>query len=551
MRKKVSKRFIAVAALLLAIIVAGCQAIGGLDLNEMLLKNIEVTSGEESQKLEIELAFNDSAFTDMTPEEAELMKSYFSKITLEIDHSKSSAGGEIWLTGAVGFGERKIPFTIHGDASAFRIDVEGAKRPFVLDLSAAGMSLGELMPFGSGSALSESNEKALTDYALKLVRNVGSYFVNGLPNPPVISVDRVSETINGSAVDLTKVHAELNGEQLGELVGVYLDNLIADQEGLRAMLRNFAQWINEMPPELMEQIEEAAMFELETELFEDEAAIDEFVQEVFDELYPLLEEARQGLAEAKEDESWNEIFDSGISLVTDLYVDDSLHVRKNNVELTIAPAFFATEESPFSSITIRSSGERWNVNGDVTIPPVEIPRNALQFEDFERMEGYRFLRTLDSNSLLYDMLKNDLEIDDQSFTISGEWGVPYLVDEDGVVFLPVRATAEGFGISLKAPAAKGQIAFYDGATNQTFEFNVGSTTALVNGQQVQLEYAPFSDGYTYMAADDLLGLLKAEYELYEIDYGAEFAEEFGSDDEYYDEYYDDMVETYVEITRDL
>jgi hypothetical protein len=510
-RRSVKKLGILLCTVLLAIII-GCQAVGGFSLNEMILKQIDVTQQEQSQKLELEVEFNEDLLSEEEPKVVEMIHA-FKKVSLNITESKMDGNGHQWMTGKFTFGKGTIPFTFHSDSKAIKVEIGGASRPLVLELDASmNTSLQSLLP-GMGMDLHGDVQQVIMKSIRQLAHNVASYFVNGLPNPPVVSVDRVYEPVNGLTTSLTKVHAELNGEQLGELLSVYLDNLVKDKEGFRTMLRSVVQWAMDLPPELQETFGGAEMFDQDFDM-------EKFVEEGVNQLFPMLEEAQQELKHSKEDADFKEVFDKGITMVADLYVDDSLHLRKSAVELNIAPAAFALSDSPVRSIKIRSSGEMWNVNGDVVVPPVVIPQNAIKAEDLVKMQPYQMLRLLDKSSVLYGVLKNDLGVDDQSFELSTEWGIPFKVDEKGVAYVPVRATMNDFGVRLSPHTAKGQIIFTDLATDQTFVFQVGSNKALVNEQSVTLDHKVLNDGhFVYVSADDLLGLLHAEYKVTKTEYG--------------------------------
>ncbi|WP_373230267.1 stalk domain-containing protein [Cohnella sp.] len=502
--------FILCAALLAFIV--GCQSVGGLNLNEVILKQIDVTQQEQSQLLELEIDFNEQLLSEEEPELAQMIEA-FKKFSLNIKHSKLDDKGNMWLTGEFSFERGEIPFTLHSDSKVLRFDLGGSSRPFIIEMdSSMGTSLNQLLP-GFDMFMGSDSQQVMMDSVRKLVRNVASYFVNGLPNPPAISVSRVTGPINGVATTLNKVHAELNGEQLGELISVYLDNLVKDKEGFETMLRNFAQWAQELPPEMKEVLEGS-------EIFGEGFPVETFVEKGVAEFFPMLEEAQKELEAAREKKEWKEVFDKGITMTADVYVDDSLHLRKSSLEMKIAPAVFEQPDSPVRSITIRSSGEMWNVNGEVVVPAVEIPRDALTVEQLENMKPFQIVRLFDKDSVIYDILKNDLKADDQSFELSTEWGVSFYLDTNGDAFVPLRSTMTNFDVQTNYDLGTKVIYFYDEATAQTIQFRLGSNKAHVNGHEVTLDHKVQSDGhFVYASADDLFGLLRATYEITEYEDG--------------------------------
>lgn len=500
-----------VCALLLAIIV-GCQSVGGLNLNDMLLKQLDVAQQEQALSLELEIEVNE-ALLALEDEEARKAVELFRKIKLDITHAKVDDRGNQWVTGVLGTSKGSIPFTLHSDNKAIRIDVDGAKRPLVLELPDLGEALGAL---GVGAGENGDVQQALMESVRGLVKTIAPYFVNGLPNPPVITVDRVNEPIRGVQTSLTKVHAELNGEQLGELIPVYLENLIGDKEGFKAVIVGLFEWVRDLPPELKSAF---GVPPLDAEGID----IDAIAEGASEGLFSGLEDAVASLKELQEQDEWKRIFDKGITLKTDLYVDDSLHIRKSFFEAVIAPAAFAEENSPVRSIKVRASSENWNVNGNVEVPAVEVPLTALSVEELDDYDAYRVVRLFETDSVLYDLLKNEFKIDDQSFELSSEWGIPFYVDENGEAFVPLRETLRKLGIRPKLDTSSNgplEIRFYDRPTDQSIVLRKDSDQATVNGEAVKLAHPLVNEAnITYVSAKDLFDLLGAEYDVVELEYG--------------------------------
>jgi len=503
--RRLKKLGILVCALLLAVIV-GCQSVGGVNLNDMLLEQLDVSRQEQSQSIELTFDVNEKLLAEEDPDVVSAVNA-FKKVSLNIAESRVDEKGNQWMTGAFTFGKGTIPFTLHVDAKAVRIDVGGAKRPLVLELP----DMDQMFSLG-GKDASESRQ-AIVESVRDLMKKVAAYFVQGLPNPPVISVDRVTQSVHGVPISLTKVHAEINGEQFGELIGVYLDNLVKDQEGFKATVKTVYQWMADMPPEMKEA------FGLSSATGE-EADLDELSDTMTELLFPKLEEARQEYKEFQGTDDWKEAFDKGITMKADVYVDESLQMRKWAMDFNIAPAAFTEEDSPIRNIKLVASGEMWNVNGNVEVPAVQVPRNALSVEDLSGMQPFRIVRMFEEDSVIYDLLKNEFNVDDQHFQLSSEWGVPFYVDSKGVAYVPIRSTLKEFDIRLNVPQAAGEIRFYDEATGQSFVFRKGAAKVTVNGKDVTLAHKITADAnFAYVSADDLFGLLGAEYEITEYEDG--------------------------------
>ncbi|WP_256759796.1 stalk domain-containing protein [Cohnella sp. WQ 127256] len=506
MRKGSFKKLgVLLCALTLAIIV-GCQSIAGFNLNNMILNQLDVTQQEQSQQFELEVELNEKVLSAEGAEITDIINA-FRKVTLNITHSKRDDKGNQWMTGVLSFGKGDIPFTFHLDSKALRFDVGGAHRPLIVEIPDMNSLLGTDVEEGVSGA---NMQQAIMETVRPLLKNIASYLVKSAPNPPVLKLERVTLPVHGVTTSLTKVHAELNGEQLGELIPVFIDNLIQDKDGLRSTLHSILQWIEELPPELKQAFGD-------DELFAEELDSDTFVEEGYNAVLSALSDAKKEIDEARmDDEEWQEVFDKGVTMSADLFVDDSLHLRKSAVEINIAPAIFSEGDSPLKSIKIRSNSEMWNVNGNVEIPAVKIPLNALTIGELADFEPYQTLRLFDENSVVYKVLKNDFQVDDQSFELSNEWGIPFYIDSNDVTYVPLRATMDNFGVKLNAPSANGEIGFYDRATEQAIVFQTGSTKATVNSKSVTLAHKVENDGlYTYVSADDLFGLLHAQYSITE------------------------------------
>ncbi|WEK53428.1 MAG: stalk domain-containing protein [Candidatus Cohnella colombiensis] len=499
MRNRLSKSIGIIFCTFLLLALIGCQAVGGLDLNKTILKQFEVTHQETSQLFEIEIDFNDELFSDMDSHDASLLKS-FQKITFKIDQMKMDESGNQLLKGSFSNLKGSIPFTFQSDKSAIRIDLDGLSRPLVFKWD-------ELNGYEEGSVFSFKNQETIGSAVRKLIQDVAPYFVKGLPNPPVINVSQTNVPINGLPTNVLQTHIEMNGSQLGDWLSTYLENLVNDQEGLKATLRKAVEWMLELPPEVMEMMDPE--FDREEEI-----NIDEIVAEGFDELYPELQAAQEELASAREDEEWDQIFDEGVTLKADVYVDETLFVRKSDVELKFAPAILAEEDSPVRGIKVRYQSESWNVNGAVEIPQLTIPSFKLTVTDLQQMKAYQFVRLFKEDSMMYDILKNDLKVGRQSVFLNNfsEWRTPLYKNDKGTLYVPIRTTLSEFGVNLSPSTRAGEVRFYDDGTYQSVVLNVNSKKVTVNGESIMFTQKVIKhDGVTYAAADDLLGLLHATY----------------------------------------
>ena len=561
MKKWRMRRMGSLLAGLLLLVMAGCQSVGGLDVNKAIVNQLDVTSSESSSTFELSLDWDRDALAGW--DEASLrMLEWISEIKLSLNSLKQTDDGRVSANGILSLGKGDIPFAVQSDQKTMLIEIGGAKRPIAIDLqSYGGLSLGGMQP------------DLIAGHIRQLAKKAASYAIGHFPNPSDIEVKRTSVPINGVATDVSHLHAELDGRELGEMIPAFLDSILADEEGLRALLKEFyaitaeaeALWYAEMERQWAEEFgteEEWAGEEgydeegYDEEGYDEVGADDEWLDEEWlDEewedyatpapltdaeidaeiraLIDSLKEARQELELAKTDEEfgWDRLFNEGTKISADVYVDSSLQIRKLSGEARIDTTALADEAVPLVGIALRYDEEKWTVNGDVSIPEIRVPRNALTEEELETMQPIRLLRTFDADSVAYDLLKNELEIDDQEVWLSSYWPDVYFYDEAGVLYVPVRETLTGFGDVMIYDHAARSINFYDEATYQDITLELGSAAITVNGESdAWLHPVIALDGVAYAPADELLGQLGATY----------------SFDDSYDEY-----DRWMVIERDL
>lgn len=487
---------------LLIVALVGCQAVGGVNLNEMLTKQLDVRSSAGSGSVEVELNWDEEAIA-AEDEETQRMIKLFSRIKLQLDQVRSDEKGNMNASGSLSLNDRSIPFALQLDQTTAVLTVEGAKRPLVLDAEElqAGAIPGEDMIPGLGEMTSQIAEQAVRD-ALK---QVASFVVGHLPNPPKIQAEAVQVPINGTPTDLMKVHAELNGKELGELIPVFLDSVLSDGQGVKSLIEKLAAWASDLPQDLKDAL---GIVPEDTDWTPEE--LTDAAQSVMDG----VKELRDDYEEASAEEDWQQAFNEGLTFKGDFYADKSLHIRKSDVEIAIDASLFGGEGIPLKSLVVRTSQEAWNINEDQGLGEVQVPAGAMDVEELAAMKPRKLLNQLSVDSSVYGLLKNDLQIDDQYFTLSSDWGVPFATDDDGNVYVPIKETMRELGNPITFDAARKQIRFYDEPTIQEFVLTLGSDQALVNGEKVQLQ-SPVArlGGVSYMSADDLLGLLHATYSL--------------------------------------
>ena len=81
--------------------------------------------------------------------------------------------------------------------------------------------------------------EAFTQSMFESMQELGQIFIiQAFSNPGTVTVESVTETIDGQRLNLKKVHIELNGKELIDLVKTFPENVVQDQEGLKQTIAN-------------------------------------------------------------------------------------------------------------------------------------------------------------------------------------------------------------------------------------------------------------------------------------------------------------------------
>ncbi|MFC5652446.1 copper amine oxidase N-terminal domain-containing protein [Paenibacillus solisilvae] len=516
----------AVCLLLLSvmlIVVAGCQAVGGIDFNQMLKQAVKVTSFEGNETMEFKLLLKEDALEDISAEEAELLD-LISNIKLQLSSMKVSSEGQMSMNGQLDLGAKSIGFSLKMNDELAIVELDGAKSPFILHLK----ELADPADTDSeeNTADQAAAEQSLVEAGHQLMDTVGGYVINNLPNPTGLSVKAGQVTVGGETVNGMHIQAEMNGKQIWSWFKSFIDALITDKEGLKSMLSGLFDIIQSQS-DLASSAGGESIFGSIPE--EDQKA--DAINEAADSLTEMLTQLKTEMTKAeKEDQATiDQIFNEQTYVKADMFVDGKLDIRKSTVEAMIKPQFAAAEasskeenaedwesdvedfgyadvieQSPIEGIWMKMTTEMSNVNGTVTPEaPVET-KNAIDAEALFNMEGYQMLRQFDSDSVVYGILCNQAHITRQSVTYySGERQSEIIHTPSGVTLIPLRQTAESFGAILTKLPQPGTISVYDDATSSTIILKMNSNAAVVDGKTVKWAFpTTVIRGVTYVPVRD-------------------------------------------------
>ncbi|SDX68505.1 copper amine oxidase N-terminal domain-containing protein [Paenibacillus sp. CF384] len=534
---------------LLVLVMAGCQALGGVDFNAMLKQSLKVTSYEGSQSVEFKLLLKDNALADATDEEKAVLD-LISSVKLELDHVMVAQAGAMSVKGKLSLGEKSIAFNAQMDDKLTVIDLEGAKRPIVLHMASL---IGSEEEGGSGG-LNDATEAKLTETAKQMMDVAGDYAIHNLPNPKHLSVNVGQEQVAGETVSGMKIHAELTGIELWDWAQSYVDALLSDKDGLKDMLTQLLDLVQSQSEALQSTGAESIFGSLPEEEIDGES-----IEEATDSVVEMLTELKDGIAETElnSQEELNQIFTKDTYVKGDLFIDSKLDIRKSVIEASIKPDLAALDaladkeaaaadqaavavvgeeefddvhigigelegSSPIEGIWLKVTSDRWNVNGSVTPDQPTAPRLAIDGEQLMGMEGYEVLRTLEPDSVLYSLLRDQAHISKQAITMYAAYSAtPPIITPDGITLIPLRRTVNGFHATIRKEA--GTLVVYDDATGSRLGMRTGSNNVKLNGKTVNWSFPPtVINGVTYVPARDFVkafgGTLQWNTDDYEDDY---------------------------------
>jgi len=478
------------------LITAGCQAVGGLDLNKMIKQTFKVTAFEGSQTIDFKLLFKEDA--EATDDFTKLL-SLLTQYKIELNEMKMKDAEHLSFKGTLELGGGKpIGFSVAVDEKLAVVNLDGAVAPFVFHLDEAFGLIDE------EEGLSAEDRDSIVKTGKELLDIVSGFAIDNLPNPTRLKVAPVTEQVLGESLNVMHVQAELDGKEIWSWSKSYLDALIADKEGLRAMLTSVFKLTQEQNGVL-----ESAAESIFGSLPEDEDAA---IREATDQITGMLQDIKKEMDESEKNNGSDIdlFFNKQTNVKADLYVDSSLDIRKSVVEATIKPTLTDEDEDvPFEGIWFKTTSELKNVNGTVTPETPKTSAADVNIEQLFSMHGYQVLRQFDKNSAIYDLLRNKLHISKQEVMLHPEYSYPApIVMPSGITLVPLRNTAEQLGATLEVSLKAKQITLVDEGTGTTIRLVNGNKQVNVNGKTIMWSF-PVSvvDGITYVPARDFVKAL--------------------------------------------
>lgn len=466
------KWFLPFVALML--VLAYCQSVGGFDVNKALIGDVDVKSSESSMTF----SMNAEPIEGISAEDKEMVD-LINSFSLNISKAKLQDNGSLSAQGTVGYKQLDIPFTLFMDKQTLAFTVEGAKQPFYFPVQGYDEILGEV---GLDTAKAEDVSKLLTKFVVK-----------NLPNPGVINITPISDAVYGEQLNMTKLHAEVTGDELPALLKGFLKSVSKDTEGFTELVGGLYDYLYPVI-KAMDEDGSGDIFNLgfgDIPLDDKEAVVTvlhDAAKLAVDALLLVYDNQVDSLY--KSTPEIKTVLSKDTKLSVDIFVDSALHVRKQNVDLKVALP--GTEDFPLKSLSLKASSQVWNIGGAVTADPIST-EGALDISS--GLTPGETLRNFAPDSDVYRILKDDLGITKRTIVIEPDDEYYYPIVDKNTTYIPLRYLAEDLDATVEWDTVNRAINVTDGVYGDKLVFKIGSSEALINGTAVKLAQPVFVDEY--------------------------------------------------------
>ncbi len=504
------KKAIPLLLLFVLIILTGCQSIGGVDLNKMLVNQMISESLEGTMSLKLTLTPDESA--EANPETLDMIKA-INGLQIVVESYKQQDLETMSAKGKLVIHRGEIPFQLSVSQTDMVMQIEGADVPIIIPMDSAVDPLSELsgMDGSSDLAMDSLQEKAITQSLVTLI-------VKHLENPKDLTVERVTESVYGESLSLFKIHSEIKGPEMLTLFKKSLRNLVMDDQGMKQFI---AQLYDVMEASASE--EDDNLFGLGLG-FGNPGSTDRELEIEF--IHTFIKQGLLTFLMMLEDESMlsglDPVLNDNTYFRSDLYVDSSLNVRKSDFELSITPEVAQQEElEGISSVQIEGHGEFWNHNKTVIADLLTYDaEDVLHMKDTSSLDD-DFISGLDRESVLYKLLKEDLHATKKTAVFYTDYDYDYesylpyelAIIKNGVMAVPARSLADGLGLQLDWNGVTREITLTSPYDGTTIALKVDSNEATIDGATQTMPLATFiSNGQTYVPLRFITDALGAELE---------------------------------------
>lgn len=457
---------------------------GGVDVGKAMANGASIKSGESRQSMKINIEPAKEFATEKDLEMIELINS----ISLNIDQAKMKDAKTASIKGTLSMEGTKLPFHVSMNESQLVIDLDGAQKPLYMSLDT----------FQDAQALPLVDTKALEKQLEELSPKLFSFVLKHLSNPKNISVTPVQESVNGEALSLSKLHLEVSGEEMLAMVKPFLTSISKDEQGLKDLIGDLydvfypvLEAVNEVEgggDETLNSIVPESKDEAVASLYAIiKVGLDSMLVNYDQELNNLLNETPE----------FKTVFGTDTKLKLDFYLDSKLDIRKQNFELKVALP--ASEDLPVNSVIVSGDSEQWNIGGTVAVDEVDVSGGVMDLMKDDITPG-QMLRNFDSNSLAYQLLKDEAGITSKSVVLFPDDEYAGAITVKNTTFVPLRYVSEELDAEVKWTKGSNQIVVIDDITGDEIVLTVGSKKATVAGKEVTMVESAYvgKDGKTYV-----------------------------------------------------
>jgi len=463
-------KWLAIPMVLLLVMLTGCQAVGGLDINKALTNSMNPSSSESTQKISIELvpaagiSVEDQKTIDM-----------INSLSFTIDSGKVQDKNTASMKGSIGYKGMELPYQLSIDKHGMTILLDGAKQPLYISLDDE-----------AGYLDMSEYEKNIQGFSEKVVQ----FAINHAPNPTKLSVNQVQDKVNGESLALTNLHVEVNGEELLGMVKPFLTEVVKDESGLKELINAFYDAFYPLYTSMEEE-----GFDVGTSLSVDSkgATVGAIHGQLIESLNEFLNTYDANLDKVlKQTPELTTVLGKNSTFSMDLYFDSKQNIRKQKLDLAIALP--ASEDNPVSAIKLHTESELWNIGAEVKIDKIDTNAGVLDVTEGDVTPG-QMLRNFEANSLMYKTLKNDLKITEKHIWLDPEDEYDGIISNKNVSFAPLRYLSELLDADVKWTKGSQQIVIIDDLNGREIKLTVGSDNATIDGHPVTLPQPVFVDTY--------------------------------------------------------
>jgi hypothetical protein len=322
----------------------------------------------------------------------------------------------------------------------------------------------------------------------------------------------------------------MNGGELITYIKEFLENVLDDRVGIENLIGQLY--------DLYVPIFTAQLATDETSAQEAQEQMMDIKNDAIDSIYNMIQMAYDSLIEQIDNDPEFEKNGIGIDeqskLDVDLYVDKNLNTLKSKVDLYLVPledsaaqdalAELEAElgvdndlqkpwEPVFKSIRVKIQDESWNINGNVTANLIKKGAKAIVVD--EEMTTRRMTRSMTKGSLLYSIMRNDLNMSRQIVNLDIDPNeeeadpkfTPYI--EKGVAMVPLRTVSDGFDASLRYKQQERKVTLLDEGQRMVVPFD--SKVVYMNGVKKFIRHKTITrDGVLYVPARATFALIGAK-----------------------------------------